>query len=90
MQLACVIGNATATVKHASLAGFRLVLVQPMDQNRQPDGDPLLALDRFGPGKGQLVLLGSDGRTARAYVGCEKTPARWYVAGIVDAEGRCG
>jgi ethanolamine utilization protein EutN len=86
MQLARVIGNATATVRHASLAGFRFVLVQPMDSQRQPDGDPLLAIDRFAPAKGQIVLIGSDGRNAREYVGCEKTPARWYIAGIVDVE----
>ena len=40
MQLAKVVGRATATVKHETLAGWRLLLVQPLDAAGKADGDP--------------------------------------------------
>jgi ethanolamine utilization protein EutN len=79
-----VIGHATATVKHPSLVGLRMPLVQILDSNRKPEGDVLVAVDRYNAGKGQVVILDSDGRGAREYVGNEKSPARWYVVGLGD------
>jgi ethanolamine utilization protein EutN len=84
MVLGMVIGHATATVKHPSLVGLRMPLVQVLDSNRKPEGDLLVAVDRYGAGKGQIVILNSDGRGAREYVGNEKSPARWYVVGLGD------
>ena len=84
MVLGMVIGHATATVKHPSLIGLQMPLVQVLDSNRKPEGDVLVAVDRYGAGKGQIVILNSDGKGAREYVGNEKSPARWYVVGIGD------
>ena len=84
MQLGTVIGHATSTVKHPSFVGWRLVVVQPLNVRREPEADPVVAVDRFGSGAGQTVILNSDGRGAREYVGDEKSPARWFVVGIVD------
>ena len=84
MVLGMVIGHATATVKHPSLVGLRMPLVQVLDSNRKPEGDVLVAVDRHGAGKGQIVILNSDGKGAREYVGNEKSPARWYVVGLGD------
>ena len=84
MVLGMVIGHATATVKHPSLVGLRMPLVQVLDSNRKPEGDLLVAVDRYNAGKGQLVILNSDGKGAREYVGNEKSPARWYVVGLAD------
>lgn len=84
MQLGKVIGHATATIKHASLDRWRLLLVQPLDTVRQPDGDPLLVLDSLGARAGDTVLLTSDGKGARELVAAENSPARWFVAGIAD------
>jgi ethanolamine utilization protein EutN len=84
MVLGMVIGHATGTVKHPSLIGLRMPLVQVLDSNRKPEGDVLVAVDRYGAGKGQIVILSSDGKGAREYVGNEKSPARWYVVGIGD------
>jgi ethanolamine utilization protein EutN len=84
MLLGLVIGHATATVKHASLTGLRMPLVQVLDPNRKPEGDVLVAVDRYGAGPGQVVILSSDGKGAREYVGNEKSPARWYVVGLAD------
>ena len=40
MQLAKVIGRATATTKHATRDGCRLRVIQPPTQDGGPDGEP--------------------------------------------------
>jgi ethanolamine utilization protein EutN len=84
MQLATVIGHATATIKHPSMVGLRLIIVQPLGATRQPEADPILAVDKLGSHTGQNVIIDSDGKGARELVGNEKSPVRWYVVGIVD------
>jgi ethanolamine utilization protein EutN len=84
MQLAIVIGHATATIKHPSFEGWRLVVAQPLNVRREPEADPVVAIDKFNSAAGQIVLLNSDGRGAREYIGDEHSPARYFVAGIVD------
>jgi ethanolamine utilization protein EutN len=84
MQLGTVIGHATATIKHPSLNGWRLLIVQPLDAARQPAADPVVAVGKLGPGIGQTVILNSDGKAARELVGDNKSPVRWFVIGIVD------
>jgi microcompartment protein CcmK/EutM len=86
MQLALVVGTTTATQKHPSLRGQKLLVVQPqMSDGEAPDGDPLIAVDGVGAGTGQYVIITSDGRGARALLGVEKTPVRWTIVGIRDA-----
>jgi ethanolamine utilization protein EutN len=84
MQLATVIGFATSTVKHPSLHGWRMLIVQPLNAARKPDSDPLVAVDRLGAGPGSTVIINCDGKGARELVGDEKSPVRWFTAGIVD------
>lgn len=86
MQLARIIGTATATVKHRSLAGTRLLVVQPLLADRRGfDGDPQLAIDLVHAAVGDLVVITSDGRLLRDRLGSDTTPARWSTIGLVDA-----
>ena len=84
MQLGTVIGHATSTVKHPSLVGWRLVIVQMTGMNGQPEADPVVAVDKLGSAPGSKVILNSDGKAARELIGNDKSPARWFVIGIVD------
>ncbi len=84
MQLCSVIGRATATVKHPTLAGWRLLVVQPLDARNGPDGDPIVALDNLGCGRGDVVFLTGDGPAVREMVGADNTPARFAVLGLKD------
>ena len=86
MQLGKVIGHATSTIKHRSLNGWRLVIVQPVGVNREPEADPVMAIDKLGAAPGHTVVLNTDGKAARETVGDEKTPVRYWVIGIVDGE----
>ena len=86
MLLARVIGTATSTVKHASLSGWRLLVVQPcLADGVSPDGDPILAVDDRGARRGDLAIISSDGRSTREMIGSETTPVRWCVLGIKDS-----
>ena len=84
MQLAKIIGRATSTVKHPTMQGWRLLLAQPMLRDGRPDGAPQLVMDHLGAGRGDTVIVSSDGKSARELVGTEQTPVRWTVMGIVD------
>lgn len=80
-----VVGIATATVKHPSMVGWKLLLVQPYaPDGRTPDGDPVLAVDRLGAGIGEEVVITSDGKGTRELLQSDTTPVRWSVIGIVD------
>ncbi len=84
MQLGRVVGHATATIKHASLVGWRLLIVQPLDAERRADGEPLLVLDGLGSRAGDTIVMTSDGKGARELVAGETSPARWFAMGITD------
>lgn len=66
------------------MQGWRLLVIQPVDESGQPDGDPLMAIDMLGAGHGCKVLISNDGRGTRDMVGDNTTPIRWAVIGIVD------
>ena len=83
MQLARIIGSATATVKHPSLQGFKLLVAQPvMADETCPDGDPQLVVDRLGAGPGDMVIITGDGNAAAELMGTERTPVRWVTTAI--------
>ncbi|MDI9446159.1 MAG: EutN/CcmL family microcompartment protein [Planctomycetota bacterium] len=85
MLAARVIGYATATVKHPSMAGWKLLVVQPLAADgRSPDGDPVLAVDSLSAGARDMVLITSDGKATRELLGSDNTPVRWSVIGIKD------
>lgn len=85
MQLARIIGTATATAKHPSLEGTRLLVVQPlMADRRAPDGDPQLAVDTVAAAVGDVVVITSDGRLLRELLHSEATPARWSTIALLD------
>ncbi|APZ93870.1 EutN/CcmL family microcompartment protein [Fuerstiella marisgermanici] len=84
MQSALVIGNATATVKHPSLDGWRLIVLQPLDIRDEADGFPVLAIDQLGAGKGDRIFFTSDGKYIRDMTGRDDCPIRFAVQGMID------
>jgi ethanolamine utilization protein EutN len=86
MQLGLVVGTANSTIKHPTLRGQKMLIVQPlMADGTTPDGDSQIAVDAVGAGKGETVMITSDGRFVRELVKAENTPIRWSVIGIADA-----
>jgi ethanolamine utilization protein EutN len=85
MQLGLVVGTATATVKHATLQGWKLLVVQPlMADGVRADGDPQLVVDKFGAGRGDRIVMTSDGKATTELMKTKLAPVRWSVMGIAD------
>lgn len=85
MQLGQVIGTATSTVRHPTLEGWKLLVVQLLAADgKSADGDPVLAIDSLGAGGGDRVILTSDGKGTRELMKSNNTPVRWSVLGIAD------
>ena len=86
MLLGIVEGNVVTTIKHKSMLGWRVLIVQPLDMAGGPDGDPLMAIDSLGAARGCKVVISNDGRSTREMVGDPNSPVRWAVIGLVDEE----
>ncbi|MFM7040265.1 MAG: EutN/CcmL family microcompartment protein [Planctomycetaceae bacterium] len=86
MQTARVLGHATATVRHDSLKGWKLVVLQPLDIHDQPDEFPQLAIDPLGARQGDHVFFTSDTKYIHQLTGRRDTPIRFSVQGILDRQ----
>jgi ethanolamine utilization protein EutN len=85
MYLGRVMGTATATIKHPSMEGAKLLLVKALQADgRTVEGDPILVIDKLGAGRGEMVIITSDGIGAREMLGDPQSPVRWSVLGIPD------
>jgi ethanolamine utilization protein EutN len=84
MQIARVVGTVVATQKHATFAGAKLLLVQPVDLNDKPRGTPLLAVDSVGAGVHEKVLVVIEGRAAGEALGRKAAPVDAAIIGIID------
>jgi ethanolamine utilization protein EutN len=85
MQLARVIGTVVATVKNDSLEGRKLLVIQSLNGQLQPQGTPLVALDAIGAGVGELVIW-CRGKEASFPFRREDTPTDCTIVGIVDSD----
>lgn len=85
MQLAKVIGNVVSTFKHSSLNGHKLMLIQPLNQDLSKKGKVIIAIDTVQAGEGDLVLLLSEGTSARQILQTKDDPIRALIVGIVDS-----
>jgi microcompartment protein CcmK/EutM len=83
MQLGRIIGNVVCTLKNPSLAGRKLLLVQPLDRHGKDRGRPFVALDAVGAGAGETIYW-CRGREASFPFLPREVPADATIVGIVD------
>lgn len=84
MTIGRVIGNIVSTIKHPAYDRTKLLLVQPLNMDGEPDGATMVAIDTVGAGSGELVLVCKEGSAARMVLGMQNPPARSLVIGIID------
>jgi microcompartment protein CcmK/EutM len=85
MILGKVVGNVVASSKHRDYAGFKLLVIQPVDHAGTPKGKSLLAVDAVQAGIGDTVLVIDEGGSGRAILGApDNRTVRTVVTGIVD------
>jgi len=84
MFLARVSGTVVSTVNHPYFDGRTLLLVDRVDENLEPTGGYMIAVDSVQAGAGELVLVLDEGTGARQVTGDPKGPVRTVIVGIVD------
>lgn len=85
MLIARIIGDVTATLKHSSHEGQKLLLVQPLELDlTTPRGDAVIAVDAVDAGMGDLVLLVTEGYSAMTSVQRPDSPIDMAVLGVID------
>jgi ethanolamine utilization protein EutN len=94
MKLGKVIGRVVCTQKMECLDGLKLLLLQPVDENRRDAGPAVVAFDAVRAGEGDLVLWEAGKEAAQANPNGWFNPADAAIMGIVDdvnnAGGRTG
>lgn len=83
MDLARVIGSMEATVKYAGLEGVKLLWVQPLNEDGEDAGSPLVACDATQAGVGETVFY-CGGREAALAFAETFVPVDASVVAIVD------
>ena len=83
MQLARVIGDVIVTRKDESLAGIKLLIVQPLTPAREAAGRPLIAADAVGAGVGEEVFVVRGKEASFPFYPAEP-PVDAGIVGIVD------
>ena len=84
MELAVVIGQVVSTVKCPGIHKGRLLLVDFVDAEGKPRGDPHVAADSIGAGDGEWVLITQGSSARRASQDAESLPIDMSIVGIVD------
>lgn len=85
MQLARVTGTLVASVKADGLEGVKLLIVQPLDRHKQPEGGSVVAADGVHmAGPGELVYV-VGAREASQALPNTIVPVDLAIVGIVDA-----
>lgn len=88
MTYARIDGTIVSSACHASMAGTRTVICQPLDAEGRDEGAPILAVDPLGAGLHERVILSTDGSATREFVRDPKSPLRNLIIGIIDPTGR--
>jgi len=77
-------GNIVATFKTPKLERWKLLIVQPLSLEDQPQGGAILAVDAVGAGAGEKVLVVREGGSVNQIMGERKAPVQSAVVAIVD------
>lgn len=83
MRLARVVGTIVSTAKDASLEGKKILILKPIDQQGNPKGKTLVALDSIGAGIGEEVYY-VRGKEASFPWYPDEIPSDCSIVGLLD------
>ncbi|MBN2725445.1 MAG: EutN/CcmL family microcompartment protein [Deltaproteobacteria bacterium] len=85
MKIARVIGSVVTTVKLDCLNGFKLLWVEPVDENGNRTEPAILAVDMAQAGTGNIVLLCQEGKSSRLVMNSKDAPVEALIVGVIDS-----
>lgn len=77
-------GSAVCTIKYPGLVGIKLLVVQPLNKNLEPEGALQVAADVVQAGEGDLCLMVRSREAALAMPEIQFVPIDLALIGIVD------
>jgi microcompartment protein CcmK/EutM len=84
MFLARVVGNVVSTRKSEKLSGTKLLIVDPVDfEKQEASGKQLVAVDSVGAGEDEIVLV-VQGSSSRLTDTTRDSPVDATIVAIVD------
>ena len=85
MVLGKVVGSVVSTIKHSCYNNRKILLVKPVSPQQVEQAGVMVAVDLVGAGKGDVVLVASEGRAAEELMNFPcRMPVRSMVVGIID------
>lgn len=84
MKLGRVIGNIISSKKIEEFEGYKLLLIQPLDEKLENSGDAIVAIDNLSAGVNELVYYETSKEAGRV-MQTTMNPADAAVMGIVDS-----
>jgi ethanolamine utilization protein EutN len=78
-----VVGTLWSTKKTTNIESLRFLIIHPLNLNKAPNTDIVVAADVLGAGVGEYVMV-AYGRAARLAVGNENCSIEAAVTGIID------
>ena len=84
MYIGRVVGTVVATIKDEAFYGRKLLLVDRLKLDGQPDGHYDIAIDVAQAGLGDTVMVIDEGNGARQVINRDPAPVRAVIVGIVD------
>ncbi len=86
MKVCRVAGTVVGAAHHPAYDGKKLMVVQPLDEHGAEKGPSYLAIDTVQAGRGDLVLVATEGNGARQILKMGAVvPIRSLIVGIIDA-----
>jgi len=85
MMICKIAGDVVSTQKNSHLQGYKLLLAQPVELDlTTPAGISLIAIDKVGAGKDDIVLVNKEGSSARLLLGDEEIPVQAVIVAVID------
>jgi ethanolamine utilization protein EutN len=84
MHLGKVIGTIWATRKYETVNGYKMLLVQPINSDKEKIDDPIIALDTVGSGTDEIIYYVTASE-AVIPLDVDMAPVDATIVGIVDS-----